>query len=73
MVPSGQAAKPKLTSDPGGLEMLKALIYRLRTGPAQGVTQEELETWTTVPEGRSTEQEPLEGLVQKLLPAPMVT
>lgn len=53
--------------------MLKALIYRLRTGPAQGVTQEELETWTTVPEGRSTEQEPLEGLVQKLLPAPMVT
>lgn len=53
--------------------MLKALIYRLRTGPWQGVTQEELETWTSVPEGRSAEQESLEGLVWKLLPAPMVT
>lgn len=53
--------------------MLKALIYRLRMGPWQGVTQEELETWISVPEGRSAEQEPLEGLVRKLLPAPVVT
>lgn len=31
---------------PKGLEMPRALIYRLRTGPRAGVKQEDLAAWT---------------------------